>query len=288
MSVSIDCQWLEENLILERDKDVQISIVVLDHCAGMPARFCAGLIPAIALSGQLALYGMKSTVRLIDPSPIANYCNGWKIAKPQFRDVTSVFLTERGVSFFFDKAEEVTDAALEVLDDVGRELESSSDPVITDMVQRIKESGKKHGGESGASNAILYMAAHPFSWLDMYHPLVWNRSYSPDSHYFINLMSKPESRFTVVRKYLRDIRPDLSSGINSADRYMTICNTPCYIPLEGEPTFVDLANQGYEWCHRRYLELKSVSSNHRRALKDFVSLMSFIGLSDAPVPCPKP
>ncbi len=275
-NLSIKCQWLEESLFCEDSKDVQVSIVAYEHPAGMPARFCAGLIPVVALSKELALNSVKSTVRLIDPSPIANYCNGWKIGQPRFRDVISKFLADHEINFFFDEAEQMTDGALEVLRAVGSELESSDDPAIIDMVQRIKESGRKHGGESGENNAILYMAAHPFSWLDMYHPLIWRRKYSPGTCNFVNLMSKPESRFTMIRRYLRDKRPDLYSGIDSANHYTTICNNPCYIPLEGEPTFEDLTRRGYEWCHGHYRELRGESGNHRRALKDFELLMSFL------------
>lgn len=288
MSISVSCLWLKGNLTCEEGKTVQTSVVAYEHPAGIPARFCAGLIPAIALSRQLAVHGVKSTVRLIDPSPIANYCNGWEISEPQHRGILSEFLTDHGVNFFFDEAEQMTESAIGVLKAVGHELESATDPVIADMVIRIRESGRKHGGELGADNAVLYMAAHPFSWLDMYHPLVWSRQYSPDTCCFVNLMSKPEARFTMIRKHLRNRRPDLTSGINPADCYTTICNTPCYIPLEDEPTFVDLIGKGYRWCHDRYWEIKGKSGNHRRALKDFEALMSFLGQGDAHAPCPKP
>ena len=279
MSISINCPWLEDVCICEEGRDVQISVVGYQHPDGIPARFCTGLIPAIELARQLAHHATKSTVRLIDPSPIANYCNGWRVDRPQFRDVFSKFLTEQRIDFFFDEAEEVSKDTLEILEVVGRELESSNDPVITDMISRIKESGKRHGGDSGESNAMLYMAAHPFSWLDMYHPLIWSKRYSPGDYHFINLMSKPESRFTVIRKYLRDRIPTLNSGIVSSDHYMTVCNTPCYIPLDDEPMHNDLTNRGYGWCHERYRELKNKSGNHRRALKDFESLLSFLGIN---------
>lgn len=273
MGISVDCRWLDESFSCRKGK-VQISVVAYEHPAGIPARFCAGLLPAAALSKQLMNHGAEPIVRLVDPSPIANYCNGWNIIEPQFQSVLGGFLDEHKISYFFDQAEQVTDNTLEILNEVGRELETSDDPEIIGMVERIKESGRKHGGESGANNAIVYMAAHPFSWLDMYHPMVWGRKYK-NTGCFVNLMSKPESRFALIRQYLKDQRPDLSSGIGPIDRYMTICNTPCYIPLAGEPLFDDLVSHGYEWCHERYLKMKGVSTNHRRACKDFESLMSY-------------
>lgn len=277
-NVSIKCSLVEQNFFLQPDKKVQISIVAYEHPVGMPARFCAGLFPAIALSRKIELNAIKTIVRLIDPTPIANYCNGWEMRQSQFRDVITKFLSDHNVSLFFDEAEQVDEGTLEILTSLGNELESATDEKVVDMVGRIKESGRKHGGKSGARNSVLYMAAHPFSWLDMYHPLIWKKEYSPECLQFVNLMSKPESRFTVVRKFLQERRPDLCTKFNPVDQYMTVCNTPCYIPLEEEPRFADLVNNGYDWCFKRYQGLKGKSSNHNRAYKDFGALMSFLGL----------
>lgn len=281
-NIIIKSPWIVGKLSLRPGSVVQISIVAYEHSAGLPARFCAGLIPAIYLSRQIKLNGLASIIRVIDPTPIANYCNGWqKIEQSQFRDVATRFLEQNSVDFFFDEAEQICDDSIEILSALGAELDSCTDGKVIDIVQRIKESGRRHGGEAGARNATLYMAAHPFSWLDMYHPLVWKKSYPSENFQFINLMSKPEERFTVVRKFLQERRPDLCAINNPIDRYMTICNTPCYIPLEEEPMLSDLVNYGHNWCYKRYCELKSKSSNHNRALKDFKTLMSFLGQNSA-------
>lgn len=276
MNLTIQCPWLHGDIFTcDQDKDVQISVVAYQYPIGMPARFCAGLIPAVVLAKQLALHNVAATIRIIDPSSIANYCNGWATGNLEFHDVLKDFLREHEVSFFFDEAKPVTDSSLKVLNVVGQELTSPSNNEVAEMVERIKESGRRHGAESGASNAIFYMAAHPFSWLDMHHPLVWNKKYVAETCQFVNLMSKAESRFTVIRQYLRNKVPALDSGIVSADYYMTICNTPCYLPLEDEPLFTDLEQHGLEWCRNRYQTLKGKSNNHRRALKDFESLLLF-------------
>ncbi len=277
--IVINSTLIKESFSLRSDSAVQVSIVAYEHQAGMPARFCTGLLPAIELERQLKSHAIKSTIRLVDPTPIANYCNGWKTKQSQFRDVITQFLQNAGVNFFFDEAEQVGNDTLEILRELGVELEASTDEKVVDVVQRIQESGRKHGGDVGANNAILYMAAHPFSWLDMYHPSVWRKKYSPDCQ-FVNLMSKSEERFSVVRKFLQNRRPDLSTNINPNDRYVAVCNTPCYIPIDGEPTFVDLTNYGYGWCYERYWALKRRSSNHERACRDFRLLMSFLGLND--------
>jgi len=278
-NVLIKCKWIEDDFYLKTDKMIQISIVAYEHSLGIPARFCIGMVPAIDLSKQLKSMGMKSVIRLIDPTSIANYCNGWTMKESKIKNVISDFLNFSDVDFFFDEAEQVTNDSLKILSELGNELISATDAMIIDMVERIRESGKRHGGELGANNAMLYMAAHPFSWLDMHHPLIWKKQYSYEEYQFINLMSKPESRFTLVRKFLQTKRPDLSTLINSLNLYTTVCNTPCYIPLEDEPTFFDLTNNGYNWCHDQYQELKKRGGNYRRAFKDFELLMEFNRLS---------
>ncbi len=271
----------EEPLALRTHTSLVISVVAYEHQAGIPARFCAGLIPAIQLakSPELELNAFTPTIRVIDPTSIANHCNGWQTRPTRFREIISEFLQRCRVDFFFDEAEPVSSGMLGVLQDLGAELESSSDAEMNDVVQRIKESGRRHGGESGAKNALLYMAAHPFSWLDMHHPSVWRRRY-PAERQFINLMSKSENRFSAVRKFLTSRRPELSSGVAPIDRYMTVCNAPCYIPLEGEPLIEDLTEHGYAWCEEQYRSLRKRSGNHERARRDFQELRSFLD-SDA-------
>ncbi len=127
----------------------------------------------------------------------------------------------------------------------------------------------------GACNAVLYAAAHPFSWLDMHHPAVWKNRHCNDCQ-FINLMSRSEERFSAIRTFLRSMRPDLSTKIDSVNAYMTVCNTPCYIPLPGEPLFTDLSRYGYNWCYNRYVEIRKESDNHKRVCKDFQLLMTFL------------
>jgi hypothetical protein len=279
MSVLVESRWIKEVLSFEPGNTIQISIVTYGHPMGIPARFCAGLVPAIDLVKQLESRGLGSIIRVMDPTPIANYCNGWQANQSQshFREVVSDFLDRNGSQFFFDEAEQLSETAVEVLRTLGTELEAS-DGETADIVNRIKESGRKHGGEAGAMNAALYMAAHPFSWLDMHHPSIWKKSYPSEGYQFVNLMSKSEERFAVIRKFLKERRPDLCTTNNPIDSYMTICDTPCYVPLEEEPTFPELRSYGYDWCLRRYNELKKKSSNHGRAYKDFKALMSFLGL----------
>ncbi|MCX6754228.1 MAG: hypothetical protein NTU81_00125 [Candidatus Nomurabacteria bacterium] len=275
-NITINCQWIDGDFYPKMNKTIQISIVAYEHSSGIPARFCTGLIPAIELSKKLKSIGFKSLIRLINPTPIANYCNGWQTKESQFKNIISEFLNKHSIDFFFDEAEQVSNSGLEILSIIGEELLLAKDTMIIDMVQRVRESGRKHGGNLGAENAVLYMAAHPFSWLDMYHSLIWKKQYQNDDYQYVNLMSKPELRFTVLRKFLQEKRPDLSTSIKSVDLYMTVCNTPCYIRLEDEPTFTDLNIKGNDWCLKRYQEIKGKSSNHRRALKDFEALMSFL------------
>ena len=107
-NIIIKSPWVVGKLSLRQPRNiVQISIVAYEHPVGMPARFCTGLIPAIELSKQLELDDFKSVVRVMDPTSIANYCNGWKVREPQFRDVITEFFECNGIDFFFDEAVDV-------------------------------------------------------------------------------------------------------------------------------------------------------------------------------------
>ncbi len=275
-NIVIQNSLIEGDLVIQSSKKVQISIVLYEHKEGIPARFCSGLIPALALSKQLESNSIESIIRLVDPTPIANYCNGWEVKQSCFRDIVVNFLSTHGTDYFFDEAEKISSETLGILENLGSMLELSNDRQVVDMIQRIRESGRKHGGEHGIRNSVLYMAAHPFSWLDMYHPLIWKNEYKSDSLQFLNLMSKPEKRFSMVRKFLQESRPDLCTKNNSVDRYMTICNTPCYIPLLNEPRFSDLESLGYDWCLKKYYELRVINNNYNRIYKDFLTLESFL------------
>lgn len=263
-------------LSVESDRAVQISVVSYEHQLGMPARFCAGLLPAIELYRKFESHAIRSVIRLVDPTPIVHYCNGWVISNPIFRDVISQFLQNNEIRFFFDQAEPVGDDALSILQELGSRLENPGDTVVHDIVQRIRESGRKHGGDVGAKNSIVYMAAHPFSWLNMYHPSLWKKPCPQDCQLF-NLMSRSEERYSLVRKFLQTARPDLATGTQPFDIYMNVCDTPCYMPLEGEPRYVDLLERGYEWCHGRYMEIKKRNSNYERICRDFRLLRDFVG-----------
>ncbi len=276
MAIIINSPWIKGELAFQTRKAVQISVVAYEHAEGIPARFCSGLISAVDLSRMLKSEGIESILRIIDPTSIAYYCNGWEQKELQFRKIIANFLKESNVKFFFDEAEQVCDESLNFLNEIGADLDASTDEQVSELVQRIKLSGRRHGGESGAQNATLYMAAHPFSWLNMYCPLIWKKTYSNESFQFVNLMSKPEQRFSVIRKFLQKKRPELCTTNNPVDRYMTICNTPCYIPLEGEPMFIDLIKNGDNWCCDYYYNIRKRSSNHDRAYKDFKALMSFL------------
>ncbi len=275
-NVKIGSPWVNGNLSLRPKHAVQISIVAYELPSGLPARFCAGLIPVADVVRQLRGLGFKSTVRVIDPTPIASYCNGWPPWQSRFRKVISEFFGSRGITCFFDEAEPPRNGALKLLNSIGAELENSCDQKVSQAIQRIKTSGRRHGGGSGVKNSMLYTAAHPFSWLDMYHPLIWKRAYPKDGNQFINLMSLSEEMFAVARKFLCQRRLDLCTDLNPTDRFMSVCSSPCYIPIDGEPTFTELEIHGADWCLSRYQSLQGTSVKHARALKDFEALIGFL------------
>ena len=278
MDTTVQSPWVSGQFCLTGAATVQISVVAYKHPLGLPARFYAGLIPAIELSRRLESRGVKAVVRIVDPSPIAYHFNGWAVElSTQLQDLIADFLSGNKVGFFFDRSEEVGSEALDVLRPLGLKLLSSADPDVMRIVRKLRGSGERHGGKTGADNAHLYMAAHPFSWLDMHHPSIWKRSYPSEGTQFVNLMSRAEESFAAVRRFLRGSRPDLCTGNSPVDLYTTICRTPCYIPLDGEPLLEDVKNQGCGRCLERYRELGGTNGNHPQgARRDFEALMSFL------------
>lgn len=274
-NVVIKSPWIVGNVSLKPGKKVQISVVAYEHPAGLPARFCAGLIAAVDLYKCLTQNRFTAVIRIIDPTPIAAYCNGWQAKQTQFRHVIAEFLRINNVEFFFDEAEQINNGAFEVLTEIGTELERCDSQKVKDAIAAIRESGRKYGGRSGASNAILYMAAHPFSWVDMYHPLVWRKAYPPESIHLVNVMSASEERFRIIRDFLKERRPDLCVKNPPLNRYMTLCRIPCYIPIEEEPMHADLTSKGLSWCLSRYSKLRAESQRHNWAHKDFEALVIF-------------
>ena len=265
---------LIEGDFLYREENVTISVVAYQHPQGIPARFCAGLIAAIQL--YKAIPQGKAELRIIDPSPIATYCNNWEEGR-EAHSILHQFCRAHGIEPFFDRAEDMTPESLSILRQIGEVLLSAQDPNVKEMVARIQSSGRQHGGAEGERNALLYMAAHPFSWLDMYHSSLWRRRHASQGTRYVNLMSRAEMRFTRIREYLRT-HELFASGITPEDRYMTVCNTPCYIPFPNEPMHEDLTRNGVEACLERYRAMSRLSENHRRARKDMEALVPFLGM----------
>ena len=87
---------------LDPSKKVLISIVAYEFPKGIPARFYIGLIPAIGLSKQLASFDIQSKIRLVDPTNIAGYCNGWEKKRSQVKDIAAEFLDDHGVDIILD------------------------------------------------------------------------------------------------------------------------------------------------------------------------------------------
>ncbi len=278
MNKQITEPLIREGIEFTLGRPVQISVVGYEHPAGIPARFLAGFIPAVALSNQLSRENIDSMIRIVDPTAVANHCNGWQSGSSRFHQIISDFLHREEAKFFIDQAEQISETGLETLELVGSKIVRSQDPQIVELVSRIQASGEKHGGENGRKNSILYLAAHPFSWSELYHPSIWKTK--PDNKWaHVNLMSKAEERFSLMRKLIVNDQVNLSSEVNPRDVYMSVCNTPCYMLLEGEPTFDDFLMRGHEWCRGRYSDLKRRNRNYERIARDFEVICSHLRLN---------
>lgn len=253
-----------------------LSVVCYAYPSHVPARLCAGLVPAVALARALQSHGIRAHIRIIDPSPIASYCNGWDTDQRCAQEAVLTFCTHNAVACTIYRAKSVSTDSLTVMHTLGDSLSMASSAEVASMVERICTSGERHGGSRGRQNALLYMAAHPFSWLDMQNDLFWPERFPSTEYACINIVSKAEERYSLIRSYLCNTHPELRSQNRPHDVTMSICGTPSYVPLPEEPTLDDMRTHGHQWCLERYASLRSKSENHRRAHRDFMHFMDYL------------
>ncbi len=262
---------------------VTINVVTYEHGAGAPARCMAGFLPAIQLYNALSNRGIMTTVRIIAPSKIARHCNGWDLDGNDrvVRKATDM-LAAANVEHFV-AAPAGMDLVQPALESVAHLLKNAPD-AIGECVQKLRASGLRHGGEQGEQNALLYAAAHPYSWQDLYDSRIW-----PDrplgGGVRLNVMSRAERRFQPIRHYLAVIQSEQTVSGPSGDFFTELCDTPGYIPLPGEPLIETLEQEGPARCHDIYRNLKTngggaEKETYRRAHRDFRVLMNYLGIAD--------
>lgn len=276
IAVNIDTPFLTSPVMVPVGKELVISIVAYETPDGLPARFLAGVMPAIDVAQKATESGISTVVRVIDPAPIASHFNGWDAYPTSHHELLSSFFGQCGVKFYIDRAATVTpdmecviDSLASVLNELLNQDGVSESASIAAYKQLLKSAEKR--GQEGLKNTLRYVAAHPFSWLEFYHESLWSNRHNLDAHY-INLMSKSESRFTAVGDLLLGYGTDFCSGLKPKRYHFTCCKMPSYVRQPDEPSFVDLKTIGPRACLERYGELAKRDSSRFRGPKGDLDL----------------
>ena len=276
-------KFLKDSAVSLPGNTIQINVVVYGSPLGIPARFFAGLIPAVLLAKKFRSMGKEVILRAFCSIHIATFCNGWQgdLAAVQNRKAINFaewFFDRHNISFFIDYSCQVSDEMKTILGHL--EAAIKEEPTLQGVVGKLQGSGFRYGGEVGRERSILYAAAHPFGWQDLWHPSVWLKK--PDENTaVVNVMSESEKSFSMVRKFLVDRFSEYRlPRVN--DVLTKTCQVPHYILFPGEPTMEDLQRKGIAACVQRYgrmLELASSDSERtmvQKLLKDFVSVCEFL------------
>lgn len=282
----------------ERDKEVWINSVFGVNKEGqLPARFLSGFLSGFGLAEtiQKSTKG-KSTpiVRIFIPRHISAFVNGIEndAVESQVQEGTKLLqaLVESRfptIQVFFEKDKPITESALEKLTEVADLFVNETEDV---ELQRIRESGRRRGGEQGAQNALTYAAHHAFGWSDLHSMAIFEQR---PPFTVINALPPSERPFVNVRQTIKQHVEDSKSTDllcqgKRFDLLMMMSDRPHYLLITDqdgkvlEPTTSDLVSASCgEILDRLAMAAKDekapwIRDNLRRARSDFERLLNTI------------
>ncbi len=184
---------------------IQLNVVVYGSPKGIPARFFAGIIPAILLAKKFIAQEKDVCIRVFNPITIASFCNGWQNGEDKERQnkkaitLAEKFLEKQGIPFFFDPSLPVSDEMMKALQPLEEAIRN--EPTLRGTLKRLETSGLRYGGGIGEKQSALYAVAHPFGWQDLWHQSLWLSKPAMGTT-VINIMSEAEKPFSTVRRFL--------------------------------------------------------------------------------------
>lgn len=265
------------------DGFVQLNVALYGSPRGIPARFFTGFIPVILLAKEIISGGANVIVRAFNPITITTFCNGWQYETEETQNERAIFLAKnfferQGVPFFIDISSPVTDEMILILNKLEEAI--VKEPDLQDITKRLQTSGLRYGGEVGRKRSLIYAAAHPFGWQDLWHHSLWPQR--PNQEVLIlNIMSEAEKRFSAVRQFLVSRFRELSLS-EVCDIFTKTCEIPHYILFPGEPSIEVLLTNGAGECAKRYGYLlenakrNSEKETIRGLIKDFNYTLDFM------------
>ena len=285
--------------------DAEDSVLWINNVFGinkegaLPARFLSGFLSTFSLAEMIQERTQGRAVpqvRIFIPSNISMFINGigFESAQRQIERGTSLIETLvrnhfPSVNIFFDRDQPVSETGLQILKDVADLFMVHTDN--DSLIQGIRESGMRRGGEVGASRALLYAAHHPFGWNDLHHVAIFEED---PPFTVVNTLPPSEKRFAQVRRSIREHivnsgHRSLICGGKRFDLVMMMCEQPHYLLIADksgkplEPTLDDLfsatCREILESIEARRKEEQTpwLRDNLRRARIDFERLLTKLG-----------
>lgn len=270
-----------------------------------------GQLPARFLSGFLSTFGLaeiiqketkdrvQAHVRIFIPQNISAAVNEIDPSVLQDQIAKGTRLIEEmakihfpTVQVFFEKDEPFTQSSLETLGNIADLFINGIDEA---SLGKIRESGRKRGGEQGEKNALIYSAHHSFGWSDLHSGAIFKQQ---PPFTVINTLPPSEKPFTTVRRVIRE-RIAESEHVNMIcegkrfDLSIMMCDRPHYLLITDptgtilEPTVDDLSSTSsgeiLDLLRKKSEEEQSpwIKENLRKARIDFEKLLKKLYRKDS-------
>lgn len=282
----------------ERDSEVWINSVFGVNKEGqLPARFLSGFLSGFGLAEMIekSTKGRsKPKVRIFIPDNISTFVNGIRNedASRQIEEGTRLlqaFVAKQfpTIEVFFENDRPVGREASEKLKQV---VDLFVDETGDNELQRIRESGRRRGGEQGAQNALTYAAHHAFGWSDLHSSVIFEQ-HPPFT--VINTLPPSEKPFIGIRQTIKQhvadsLSADLLCQGKRFDLLVMMSDRPHYLLITNpdgeslEPTVSDLVSASCgEILDRLDVASKAEKApwtrdNLRRARSDFERVLSVL------------
>jgi hypothetical protein len=261
----------------------------------MPVRFLSGFISTFELAKtiQEGTDGeIVPRVRIFRPLQMCKFMNGITEARAesqiqQGNEMLSAFADHYfpDIEFGIEDDQEITPETISVLGTVKGLVEEHCDE---ELLGKVKDSGRRRGGEQGERNAMWYVAHHPFGWQDAHHPSVFA---TPPAETTVNTLPPSERAYAKIRETVRTVlsgHDRLSLPTTQRELYINMCGTPHYLFVENgageiqEPSMRDvLSITGGEVLRDMEQRFKSekdkyLKDNLRRVHRDTQRLMQVL------------
>lgn len=221
----------------ERDTPFWINNVSGVSKEGLPARYLTGFLSTFALADTIhetTKGRAQSKVRIFVPSAISHHANGisHETIATQISEGTHMLqqMAENHfehIELFVEKDQPMSQQALDVLEGIA----SLAGTIDDKTIDRIKQNGRRRGGEQGEKEALIYTAHHLLGWKDMEHAAVF-AEVAPFT--VINTMPPSEKPYTAMRGALldrlkqSDFAPFVRQG-QTIDMVMKMSDRPHYL-----------------------------------------------------------